>query len=279
MPYDIDYREGDIDAVDTPESLTEQGADSPGSFDVPMDAKLLTGIHIAVAPDWTADAMYGFSSGVKLSGGGIDIGEGYFPGPVGSTCGAAATSSGAHFAEPMQYKTKIPVEGGGPIKVDAVIMGEDPGAVHVLCALEWDGVPGKVIDMDYREGNLTAANTLVNLDARHGATERDFDISYNKIGEIYFAAGLKAVAGPLRFAPVLHLSGPAFKVGGNYRFVGPSGGLQDDLAISGDMVIQNLSMFDAPIDVKKGNKLRAQAQMIEDDAGTAYAIVGIGYVG
>jgi hypothetical protein len=276
--YDCDYREGDIDALDTPEALTEQGADSPGSFDVPMGARMLTGVYIAAAPDWTADAMYGFSSAVKLSGGGIDIGEGYFPGPVGGTCGAAATSSGAFYGQPQKYKTKIPVIGGGPIKADACIMGEDPGAVHLICALEYDGEPGKIIDMDYREGNLAAANTLVNLDARHGATERDFDVSYSKIGEVHFAAGLKAVAGPLRFAPVLHLSGPALKVGGNYRFLGPSGGVQDDIAISGDMVIQQLTKYDAPIDVNKGNKLRAQAQMLEDDAGTAYAIVGIGYL-
>jgi len=278
MPYDSDYREADVTALDTATDLTEQGADSPGSFDVPVGARLLTGITIAVAPDWTADDLFGFSTGIQLTGGGIDIGEGYFPGPVGSTAGAAATSAGLKYAQPQRYKTKIPVVGGGPIKATAYLHGEDIGSIHILAGLEWDGEPGKIIDMDYREADLSAANTLVNLNTRAGSTERDFDVSYSKIAEIHFGAGLKAVAGPLRFAPALHLSGPALKDGGNYRFVGPSGGTQDDIAISGDCVIETLTKYDAPIDLKRGNKLRAQAQMIEDDAGTGYAIVGIGFL-
>ena len=278
MGLDADYREVDITALDTATPLVEQGADSPGSFDVPMNAKHITDILIAVGPDFTADDLFGFSTAIHLSGGGIDIGEGYFPGPVGSTAGAAATSAGLKYAKPQHYKTKIPVVGGGPISCNGYMHGEDIGSLHMLVQLSFDGVPGRVIDMDYREADMTAANTLVNLANRAGAAERDFDVSYNKIGEIHFGSGLKAVAGPLRFCPTLHLSGPAFKVGGNYRFLGPSGGSQDDIAISGDMVITDLVKHVGDIDVHAGNKLRAQAQMIEDDAGTGYAIVGLGYV-
>jgi len=277
MVYDADYREADITALDTPVSMDEQGADSPGSFDVPMDAKLLTEILIAIAIDATADSLLGFSSGLRLSGGGIDIGEGYFPGPVGTICGAAATSSGMAYAQPQRYATKIPVVGGGAIKAEGYMHGEDVGALHMLIQFVYDGIPGKIVDMDYREQDLTAANSLVNLDTRGGATERDFDIAHPKIKELHFGAGLKPVAGPLRFAPTLHLSGPALKAGGNYKFVGPTGGSQDDITISGAAVIQSLTKHETDIDVKIGNKLRAQAQMIEDDAGTAYAIVGLGY--
>lgn len=278
MPYDSDYREADISALDTATALSEQGADSPGGFDVPVDAKLITDILIACGTDLTADALLGFSSGIHLSGGGIDIGEGYFPGPVGTACGAAGTSSGMGYSRPQHYKTKIPVTGGGPIKCDGFLHGEDIGNLHMAVQLVYDGVPGTVIDMDYREADLAAANTLVNLNTRAGATERDFEVSYNKIGEIHFGAGLKPVAGPLRFVPVLHLSGPAFKVGGNYKFIGPAGGSQDDIAASGALTITDLQKNVCAIDIKKGNKLRAQAQMIEDDAGTGYAIVGLGYV-
>lgn len=275
--YDSDYREADLTTVDTPVSLTEQGADSPGSFEVPQDVSRLTEIIIAVAPDWTADAMYGFSSGLHLQGAGIQIGEGYFPGPVGSTCGAAATSSGAFYAKPQRYLTNIKVNAGGSINATGVFMGEAMGALHMLAQLVFDGPPGRIVDMDYREENLTAANTLVSLQARHGAAEADFKVLKGHIAEIHFAAGLKGVAGPLRFAPALHLSGAGFVRSGLYKFLGPSGGVQDDLAISGDSVITDLMRFvcrDLPI--KKG-RIRAQAQMIEDDPGTGYAIVGLGY--
>lgn len=279
MGYDIDYREVDVTALDTATGLTEQGADSPGNFDVPSDAKKITEVIIGVAPDFTADDLFGFSTAIRLSGSGIEIGEGYFPGPVGSTAGAAATSAGLKYAQPMRYKTNIPVKGGGPIEADAFLHGEDIGSIHVIASLVFDGTPGKLIDCDYREADLSAANTLVNLANRAGKAEQDFDISYGKICEVNFGAGLKAVAGPLRFAPVLHLSGPALKTGGNYRFPGPSGGSQDDIAISGDMVIERLTKFeDVDIALKTGNKLRAQAQMLEDDAGTGYAIVGLGYM-
>lgn len=277
MPYDSDYREVDVTALDTATGLTEQGADSPGSFDVPVDAKHITEILISVAPDFTADDLFGFSTAVRLSGGGVDLGEGFFPGPVGSTAGAAATSAGLMYAQPQRYKCKIPVEGGGPISADAFLHGEDIGSIHMALQLIYDGVPGKIIDMDYREADIAAANTLVNLNTRGGKTERDFSISNNKIAEVHFASGLKAVAGPLRMMPALHLSGAALKEGGNYKFLGPAGGSQDDIAISGSMVIETLTKHECDIAVKKGNKLRAQAQLIEDDPGTGYAIVGLGY--
>jgi len=276
--YDSDYREADVTALDTATDLTEQGADSPGSFDVPVGARLITEVIIGIGVDATADTLLGFSSGIQLTGGGVDIGEGYFPGPVGSICGAAATSAGLTYAQPQRYKTKIPVVGGGPIKATAYLHGEDIGAVHALVGLVYDGTPGKIIDMDYREADITAANTLVNLNTRAGSTERDFDVSYNKLCEIHFGAGLKAVAGPLRMVPALHLSGPAFQTGGNYKFIGPSGGSQDDIAVSGAMTIQQLTQYECDISMNKGNKLRAQAQMVEDDAGTAYAVVGLGFM-
>ena len=277
MPYDSDYREAVLTALDTPVDLTEQGGDSPGSFDVPMGVSKITEILIAIGVDATADTLLGFSTGLHLSGGGIDIGEGYFPGPTGLISGAAATSAGVHAGQPQRYKTNIPVSGGGGIKATGYMHGEDVGALQMLVQLVYDGVPGKIIDMDYREADLTAANTLVNLNTRGGATERDFDISHSKICEVHFGCGLKSVAGPLTFAPTLHLSGPALLAGGNYKFLGPAGGVQDDVAISGQMQISQLTRHESDIAMKKGNKLRAQAQLIEDDPGTGYAICGIGF--
>lgn len=278
MPYDSDYRENDITALDTATALDEQGADSPGGFDVPVDARNITEIIIAAGIDPTADSLLGFSTAIRLSGSGIDIGEGFFPGPVGSVAGAAATSSGLIYAQPQRYKCKIPVEGGGPISAEGYMHGEDMGSLHLGVQLVYDGVPGRIIDMDYREADLAAANTLVNLNTRAGKTERDFNISKNKIAEVHFGSGLKVVAGPLRMAPALHLSGPALVQGGNYKFLGPWGGVQDDPTISGASVIEALTKHECDIQVKKGNKLRAQAQLIEDDPGTGYAIVGLGYV-
>jgi len=280
MPYDSDYREADVTALDTPTALTEQGADSPGAFDVPADARRITEILIQVAVDWTADSILGFSSAIRLSGAGITIGEGYFPGPVGATAGGTNVAPGLSInLQPQRYLVNIPVKGGGKINAHGYMHGEDMGSLHVLCQLVYDGPQaGRIRDMDYREQDLTAANTLVNLNTRGGATEGDFKVAYSKIGEIFFGAGLKAVAGPLRLLPALHLSGNALVRSGNYKWVGNSGGQQDDIATLGQSTLAWLVRYITDIDVKIGNTLRAQAQMLEDDAGTAYAIVGLGYV-
>lgn len=276
--YDSDYREVDVTALDTRTAVVEQGADTAGGFDVPTHARRITEIIIQVGPDLTADTLEGFSSAIRLSGSGLQIGEGYFPGPCGAVGGAAATSSGLNFAKGQRYHTNIMVKGGGKINAEAYLHGEDIGAIHVVVQIVYDGpTMGKIVDMDYREVDLTAANTLVVLNNRAGAAEGDFKCAYRKIVEIHFGAGLKPVAGPLRFVPVLHMSGPAFVMAGNYKFAGPSGGTQDDIAISGALVITDLNRFITDIDTKIGENLRASAQMIEDDAGTGYAIVGIGY--
>jgi len=282
MGYDCDYREVDITAVDTPIALTEQGADSPGNFDVPADASRITEIVIAVAPDWTADAAYGFSSGIHLEGSGVQVGEGYFPGPVGACAGAAASSQGMQISQVQRYLTNIPVKGGGKIKVTGCMMGEDMGSLHMLTQLVWDGpIAGRIKDCDYREENITAANTLVALQARHGSSEGDFKVADERIVEVFFGAGLKAVAGPLRFAPVLHLSGKGLARSGFYKFLGPSGGHQDDIlagsGAGGPGWIIPLARYIVDIPGNVGNTIRAQAQMIEDDAGTAYAIAGLAY--
>jgi len=280
MVYDSDYRENDISALDTKTALTEQGADSPGAFDVPVDARKITEILIAIGLDPTADTLLGFSSAIKLSGAGVKgLGEGCFPGPVGTICGAAGTSAGMVYKKAQRYLTNIPVKGGGKINVDGYMHGEDIGNIHMLAQLVYDGpIQGRIIDMDYREQDLTAANTLVALNTKLGATEGDFKVAYSKIGEIFFGAGLKPVAGPLRMCPTLHLEGNALVRAGNYKWLGPSGGQQDDIAVSGASIITDLEKYITDIDVKIGNTLRAKAQMIEDDAGTAYAIVGLGYV-
>jgi len=276
--YDSDYREADVTALDTVTALSEQGADSPGAFDVPTDASRITEILIAVGIDWTADAILGFSTAIHFKGSGVVIGEGWFPGPVGSTAGGSNVAPGLSYRQPLRYQTNIPVKGGGSFSIEGFMHGEDVGGLHILAQVVYDGEPGRIVDMDYREQDLTAANSLVNLNTRGGVTEGDFKPAYNKIAEIYFGAGLKAVAGPLRFCPVLHLSGKGLLYSGNYKFLGPCGGVQDDIATLGQSWQELPNKFITNIVVNKNNTIRAQAQMIEDDAGTAYAIVGLGYV-
>lgn len=280
MPYKSDIREANVADDDVATVLTELGGASPGDFDVPGDVKRITEVNIAVAPDWTADAMYAASFHVVLSGD-LQVGHGAFPGPLVSTAGAVATSAGSHYGPFQRVQTNIPVTAGGSIKATAYMGGEDIGEASVMCQLVYDGFPGRIVDMDVREENLAAANTPVSLQAKQAAASGDFKVGRPAIAEVHFGAAFKFVAGPLRALPVLQLSGAGIAGGGPNWFMGPSGGVQDDVAISGDMVVMPLSRYICgPLGIKtnKGNTINASAQMIEDDAGTGMAIVALGYL-
>lgn len=274
---DCDYREGTIDDDSVFSGLDQQGADSPGGFDVPDDARFITQIKITTGVDLTADNIYGWATGLHLEGKGIQIGEGYFPGPCGSISGGTNVSPGVGVGEVQEYYTKIPVNGGSKIKAEGEFYGTDLGALHMMCALVFDGpIQGRIVDCDYRMGAGAAANTLVNMAARGAVTEGDFDLTSGTIVEVLFGAGILAIAGPLRVLPALHLSGTAFVKAGNYKFIGKAGGTQDDIASFGDLKIHACERYPADIRVKKG-KIRAQVQMIEDDAGTLNSVCGLAY--
>lgn len=284
MVYACISRENTIDDDDVAHALTELGANSPGTVDVPA-SNLLTGIYIAVAPDWTADAAYGFSSAVQLSGPGI-AGYQSYPGPCMGTTGVATGSSGCHTCRPQHYKTRIPVIAGQGIDVTGWLHGEDMGELHMMVTLEFDGVPGMIKDMDYREENLAAANTAVVLGAKLGAAHAYIQPSTLQIGEIHVNGGMKLIAGPLGAPTLFELFGAALPSGAVYEFAGPTFSSQDDLLLTtssggSGATPQVSTAYHIPpgkLALKAGNKFQAQAQMLEDDVGTVFAIIGIGYL-
>lgn len=278
MPYDSDFREADITAVDTMTALTAKGADTPGGFQVPANASRITEVRITSAADWTADAMYAYACGVHLYGSGLRGSDQWFAGPAGGTCGAAATSAGVQAEGPAVYLCNIPVNGGNVINAAGFMGGEDVGAIHVAVQLIYDGpVSGPCSKFDLREESLTAANTPVTLGQRGDTAEGDVK-PQGTIGELHIVAGLKGVAGPLRAPTSIKLSGAGLAIAGTYEFLGPAFATQDDIAISGKgfTVLPIKTLTNIP--TKSGNDIRVQGQMIEDDVGTVFMMVCFGYV-
>lgn len=283
MVYSLVTRENVVADDDVVANLTELGANSPGTVTVP-NSSLLTGVFINCAPDWTADAHYGFSSAVTLTGSGVG-GHQAYGGPCGATVGLAVGSCGLSEHPAQRYKTRIPVVPGQNIDIHGWMHGEDMGALNMAVTLEFDGVPGVCKDFDYREEILAAANTPVVLGAKLGLAEAYFRPSSKQIGEIHVNGGMKPIAGPLGTVVQYSLYGPAMPTGGEYQFIGCAYATQDDTgaaaAVGGGGSVQSNNIV---YTIPRGNMTLApgtfqcQAQMLEDDIGDVFAIITIGYI-
>lgn len=278
--YQADYRENTVTALETATNLTAKGAETPGVFVVPSGVSKITEIVIQAVSESTVDNIMGASTCIHLTGGGINVKLGYFLGPCFTTGGAAATTPGGGFYNPMKYHTNIPCTPGGQIRADAFMMGEDVGAVHMSVGLVYDGTPGKIIDGDIRNLDNATSNQLYTLTERADATvEGDFRVPYTLIGEVFVAAGAKVTAGNDAVTMAYHLSGPGLIKAGNYEWVGPGIALNDDTAISMNCV--NCLPFryqcGAGIKIQPNGFVRAQSQMLEGDVGTAWAVIGLGF--
>lgn len=279
MPYYADYREQTITALETATFLNAQGADTPGNFVVPANASRITEIIISLAAEATVDNIMGASSCIHIHGGGVKLPVGFFLGPTFITGGAGATTPGGGFYLPFRIQTNIPVQ-PGEFRIDGFMMGEDVGAIHMCVGIIYDGIPGKIIDGDIRNIDLTTTNTLVTMTERADATvEGDIKPPYRLIGEIHFGCGAKVTAGNDAVSTALHLTGEGLIIAGNYKWVGPAIAINDDTAISLNCVVTNPMRYvcGAGIPVKLNTAIRFQAQMLEGDVGTAWAVVGVGY--
>lgn len=280
MVYDVDYRECAVPDDDVAARMIEQGADTLGAFVVPTTASRITEIRIGLGSVSAAqDAVLAASSAVHIYGGGINLAEGWFPGPLHTESGAAATSAGYSMEPPMLYKTNIPVKPGGTFNADAWLYGEDLADAHMVLAVVYDGQPGKIVDCDHREVDIgAAANTLYTFVNRGGAAEYDFKPSYNKIIEVVCGAAPDVTGGDVgvNTMPAFHLSGPGLMVAGNYKFIGNTGYSYGDTDISGPGLTENLTRYECNIPVKVGNSIRAQAQNIES-VQAMHAIIGFCY--
>ena len=279
--YDTDFRECPCAAVDTLYPMTQKGANTPGAFVVPTTVSRITGIKIMIS-GLSTDVVTGTTCAVNLRGSGLKgLGEGWFPGPLCSEAGAAATSGGFDYREGELYKTNIPVSPGGQFEAYAIVNGEDMGTAHMLLWIEYDGEPGIITDCDYREGDIgAAANTRVALIARgDNAAANNFKPA-GRIVEVRFGAALDPTgdaANGLVFMPVMDLSGPGLMVAGNYDFAGPAGPTQPDTDVAGNQsVVTCLSKYMTNIAVKKGSDIIASAQNIES-INPGHAIVALCY--
>jgi hypothetical protein len=206
---------------------------------------------------------------VHIYGGGINLPNGWFAGPLCSESGAAATSGGFEYNDGQVYKTNIPVKAGAAFGADAFVNGEDMGTAHILLWIEYDGNPGVIVDADVREDDSgAAANTMVSLTHRGPAIDEGDFKPTGHICEIDVGAALDptgdAAAG-LVMAPHFKLSGPGLLYSGNYDFLGPAGPTQPDTDVAGNQsVVQPLTRYIVDIETKAGlSTIRAQAENIE----------------
>lgn len=264
--------------------MTAKGADTPGAFVVPTTATKITALRLMLGGISATDVVMGMSWGVHLYGSGIQLSEGWFAGNCYSVSGAAATSGGQQTDEGMIYRTNIPVRPGGLFNADAFFWGEDTGTAQAILCVEYDGIPGKIVDGDVREVDIgAAANTLVTLANRGAAVaEGDFRPGYTRIVEIVCGAApdpLGDAAAGLNFMPTFHLSGPGLVHAGNYSFAGNAGMMLPDTDVSGDQTgFHKLVRYETGtgIQIKRGDSIRAQAQNIESiQAG--HAVIGFLY--
>jgi len=273
MVYDVVSRENDITALDTAANLTELGADSPSAIIVP-DASHITEIRIGVSADLTADTLLGFSTGLHMFG---SCGDQWLAGPVGAVGGTATTSAGLKISKPTVIFCNIPVKKGEQINLQGFMHGEDVGSLRMMVTVVFDGpIAGPCSRFDYREQDLASANTPVTLNTRGGVAEGDFKVSNETIKEVYVGAGNKPVAGPLAATTHFKLSGNGLRVAGNYDFQGNGLATQDDITASGALNIEDLVKYATEIGVKEG-QVRVQAQEVEDDVGTPYAMCMLGF--
>ena len=278
MPYFADYREQTITGLETATHINAQGADTPGVFVVPNNVSRITEIVIGLASEATVDNIMGASSCIHIHGGGVKLPVGYFLGPTFTVGGAAATTAGGGFNLPHRIHTNIPVQ-PGTFRVDGFMTGEDVGAIHMTVGIIYDGVPGKIIDGDVRSIDLATVNTLYTMTERADATvEGDIKPPYTRIGEIHFGCGAKITAGNDAISTALHLTGEGLVVAGNLKWLGPTIAINDDTAISLNAVNCNPMRYIVDIRVKRNTAIRFQAQMLEGDVGTAWSVVGVGYV-
>lgn len=277
--YDSDYRECPVPTLNTAAPMTQQGADTPGAFVVPSTASRITEIRIGLGSVSAAqDAVLAATCGVHIYGSGIVLSEGWFPGPLHTESGAAATSAGYAIEQPMVYKTNIPVRAGGQFSADAFIHGEDLADAHMILAVVYDGVPGRIVDCDYRAVDIgAAANTLYTLTTRGAvAAEGDFRSGYTRIVEVVCGAAPDVTGGDVGFnlMSCFHLSGPGLQTSGNYKFVGLTGFMYGDTDISGPGMTKNLNRYECEIAIKRGDSIRAQGLNIESIC-TCHAIIGL----
>lgn len=281
MGYDTDFRECPCAAVDTLYPMTQKGANTPGAFVIPTDVSRITGIKVQIS-GLSTDVVTGTTCAVNLRGGGLKgLGEGWFPGPLCSESGAAATSGGFEYGDGELYKTNIPVNPGGQFDAYAVVNGEDMGTAHMLVWIEYDGIAGAITDVDYREGDVgTSANTLVALIARGDNAAANNFKPKGRIIEVRFGGALDPTgdaANGLVFAPHMTLSGPGLQRAGNYDFLGPAGPTQPDTDVAGNQsIIQPLSKYLVDIAVKVGSDIIASAENIES-INPSHAIVALCY--
>ena len=270
-------RENTGAAVDTAIHLTELGGDSPGNPRVPEHVTRLTKVLVNAAPDYGTSEDLGFISALTVAGNGLLMSKQRFLGPGGSSLGSTAWGHHA-LSEPGVYYVNMPVMPGGILECDGYMHGEDIGDITINCGLTFDGPPGPIMFSDYRETDLATANKKEPIDDYEATAGQLFDLpGYNVIVDVALCFGIKPATGQ-----DVRIGGVFMELSGALQFSGPyehmcHAGASVETGSAGDAFQIKPTHDRTLIPVKRTGQITASGQMIEDDAGTIFAGINLGY--
>ncbi len=282
---DSTIREGSLTTADTWVSLVTFAGTTEGSIDVPVDAKYLAGMEIAMAVEQAAAVSNKLSTIVRLGGSALEDGGRYhFLGPVGTAVVLSSNGGNMTYAPPVNYPLAIPVKGSNQMVVEAMFPGDDPTDIFIAVRLLWSDqpAPGGFREGDVREADLTAVNTDVTLTNVGADALGNFRVpkGMETLAAIAYACPFDpgVAAAVLKLACAFQLRGDALTYGGSFRFLAPCGTyVAAGTPVGGQAVILPPMFTRVDLPVKDGNTLEAHAILIGEDPGDAEGLLGVLY--
>ena len=282
---DCTIREGSLTAADTWVSLVQFNAVTEGPVDVPVDAKYLAGMEIAIAVEQAGAVSNKISTVVRLSGSALkDGGRYHFLGPVGSAVVLSANGGNMTFSPPCNYPLAIPLKGANQLTIEAMFPGDDPTDIFIMVRLLFSDqpAPGGFSEGDVREADLAAVNTDYTLTNVGGDALGNFrvPVGMNTLAAIAYACPFDpgVAAAVLKLACAFQLRGDALTYGGTFRFLAPCGTyVAAGTPVGGQAVILPPTIMRVDLPVKAGNTLEAHAILLAEDPGDAEGLVGVLY--
>ena len=273
-------REVDVTAVDTWTGVVNLGATAEGNIQVPVGGKWLSLIEVAC--DWDADntpigGLAGMA-GIRLSGNAITKG-----GTHNYVCSAFSiaghTSGGAGARSPKAVlPMRVEMTPSNTLKIEAIMMGEDVGAVTVRVAVSFTQNPraGGIEDGDFREGDLTAVDTWTACTYIGATNEGSFKvpIGFSNLAAVGIVAAVDAgdLAASVRAGVIARLTGNGLATGGAFSFL--NDGMTLNVVTTGmACCVDDVDQNAVDLAVKPGNVITAEVMITGEDPGAMNAAV------
>ena len=269
-------REIDVTAVDTWTAVVNVGTAVEGNIQVPVGGQYLSLAEVALHWDLDNTPIGGLSAvaGIRLTGNAIKKG-GTHQYLIGGASIAGHTSGGAGCRiEKVVLPMKIEMVPSNTLKIEAIMMGEDAGAVTVAVAMTFtkEARAGGIEDGDFRVAVNTAAVDTWTAATYVGATaEGSFKvpIGYSNLAAVGIVASVDAgdLAASVRAGVMVRLTGNGLASGGTFTFL--NDGMTLNVVTTGmAMCCDNVDQSPIDLAVVPGNVITAEGLIIGEDPGT-----------